>query len=75
MREKRKSAFRRLELVGPRSKSGDLTSGYTSRGRDSSYFCLLIAFRLLFLADVGIMLCHVNGMGRVCSKFKGLLPE
>ena len=30
-------------------KSGDSTRGYASRGRDSSYFGLLLAFGLLFL--------------------------
>ena len=56
-------------------KSGDSTRGYASRGRDSFYFGLFIAFGLLFWADFGTMLCHVNGMGRICSRFKGLLPE
>ena len=50
-------------------KSGDSTRGYASRGRDSSYFCLFLAFRLLFCVDFGTVLCHVNGMGRVCSHF------
>ena len=54
-------------------KSGDSTRGYTSRGRDSSYFGLLPAFRILFTVDFGTMLCHVNGMGWVYSWFKGLL--
>ena len=29
-------------------KSGDLTRGYASRGRDSSYFGLFLTFELLF---------------------------
>ena len=29
-------------------KSGDSTRGYASRGRDSSYFGLFLAFELLF---------------------------
>ena len=56
-------------------KSGDSTRGYTSRGRDSSYFGLLLAFGLLFWANFGTLLCYVNGMGWVCSRFKRLLPE
>ena len=56
-------------------KSGDLTRGYASRGRDFSYFSLFLTFGLLFWADFGTVLCHVNGMGRVCSQFKGLLSE
>ena len=56
-------------------KSGDLTRGYALRGRDSSYFGLFLAFGLLFWANFGTMLCHVNGMGRICSRFKGLLLE
>ena len=47
--------------------------GYALRGRDSSYFGLFLAFGLLFWADFGTMLFHVNGMGRICSRFKGLL--
>ena len=49
--------------------------GYASRGRDSSYFGLLIDFGLLLWVDFIIMLCHVNGMGRIYSHFKGLLSE
>ena len=49
--------------------------GYASRDRDSSYFGLFLAFGLLFWADFGTMLCHVNGIGWVCSRFKGLLLE
>ena len=56
-------------------KSGDSKRGYASRGRDSSYFGLFLAFGLLFWADFGTVLCHVNGMGRVCSWFKGLLSN
>ena len=33
-------AFRRLELIGPRSKVGKFDEGYAPRGRDSSYFGL-----------------------------------
>ena len=47
--------------------------GYASRGRDSSYFGLLLAFGLLFWIDFGTVMCHVNGMARVYSLFKGLL--
>ena len=56
-------------------KSGDSTRGYASRGMDSFYFGLPLAFRLLFWADIGTVLCHVNGMGWVYSRFKGLLLE
>ena len=56
-------------------KSGDSTRGYASRGRDFSFFGLLLAFVLLFWDDFETVLCHVNGMGRVCSRFKGLLLE
>ena len=56
-------------------KSRDSTRGYASRGRDSSYFGLFLAFELLFWVDFGIVLCHVNGMGRICSRFKGLLRD
>ena len=56
-------------------KFGDSTRGYALRGRDSSYFGLFLAFGLFFWADFGIVLCHVNGMGQVCSRFKRLLSE
>ena len=56
-------------------KSRDSTRGYSSTGRDSSYFSLFLAFGLLFWADFGIVLCHVNGMGRIFNRFKGLLLE
>ena len=56
-------------------KSQDSTRGYASRGRDFSYFGLFLTFGLLFWADFGMVLCHVNGMGWVCSRFKGLLSE
>ena len=36
-------------LLNQGVKSGDSTRGYASRGRNSSYFGLLIAFGLLFL--------------------------
>ena len=49
--------------------------GYVSRVRDFSFFGLLLAFGLLFWADFEIVLCHVNGMGWVCSQFKGLFLE
>ena len=55
--------------------SEDSTRDYHSRGRDFSYFGLLLAFGLLFWADFGTLLCHVNGMGWVYSQFKGLPPE
>ena len=48
-------------------KPGDSTRGYASRGRDSSNFGLFLTFGLLFWADFRTMLCHVNGMGRICS--------
>ena len=38
--EKRKSVFRRLGLVGPRSKVCIFNEGYAPRGKDSSYFGL-----------------------------------
>ena len=41
-------AFRQSELVEPRRKFEDSTRGYASRGKDSSYFGLLLAFGLLF---------------------------
>ena len=66
-------AFRQLELVGPRSKVRIFDEGYAPRGQDFSYFGLFLSFGLLFWADFGIVLCHVYGMGRVCSWFKGLL--
>ena len=56
-------------------KSENSTRGYASRGKDSSYFGLFLVFGLLFWADFRTVLCHVNGMGRVCSHFKGLLSE
>ena len=43
----RKSAFRRLELVGSRSKVHILDEGYTLRGRDSSYFGLFSTIRAM----------------------------
>ena len=56
-------------------KSRDSTRGYASRGMNSSYFGLFLAFGLLFWADFGTMLCHFNCMGRSCSRFKGLFSE
>ena len=56
-------------------KSRDLTRGYASKGWNYSSFGLFLAFGLLFWYDFGTMLRHVNGMGRVCSMFKGLLSE
>ena len=38
--EKMKSAFRRSELIGPRSKVCIFDEGYAPRGRDSFYFGL-----------------------------------
>ena len=66
-------AFQRLELIGPRSKVRIFDDGYAPRGMDSSYFGLFLSFELLFWADCGTVLCHVYGMGWVCSRFKGLL--
>ena len=51
-RGKRKLAFRRSELVGPRSKVRIFDEGYTPRGRDSSYFGLFPTIRA-----VGLCLC------------------
>ena len=51
-RERGRKGSRRFEgrnLLDQGVKSGDSTRGYTSRGRDSSYFGLLLAFGLLFL--------------------------
>ena len=62
-------------LLNQGEKSGDSTRGYASRGRDSSYFDLFLTLGLLFWADFGTVMCHVNGMGWVCSRFKGLLLE
>ena len=66
--------FQKLKFLGSYKnsldqavKSGDLTRGYTSRGRNSSYFGLFLAFWLLFWTNFGTVLCHVNGMGRVYS--------
>ena len=67
-------AFRQLKLIGPRSKVRIFNEGYAPRGRDSSYFGLFLSFGLLFWVDFRTMLCRVYGMGRVCRKFKGLLP-
>ena len=66
-------AFRRLELIGPRSKVRIFDEGYDPRGRDSSYFGLFLSFKLLFWADFGTGLCHVYGMGQIFSRFKGML--
>ena len=44
-----------------RVKSGDLIRSYTSRGRDSSYFGLFIAFGLLSWAYFGTMLMAWDG--------------
>ena len=41
-REKRKSAFRRSELIEPRSKGCIFDEGYAQRGKNSSYFGLLL---------------------------------
>ena len=82
-REERKRERRRKESwrsdgqnsLDQEVKSGDSIKGYTSSGRDSSYFGLLLAFGLLFWDDFGTVLCHVNGMGRVYSQFQGLVLE
>ena len=58
--EKRKYAFRRLELVGPRSKVRIFDEGYTPRGRDSSYFDLLSTIRAM-----GLCLCPKGLFGRI----------
>ena len=77
-REKGRKGSRRFDgrnFLNQGVKFGDSTRGYASRGRDSSYFGLFLTFRLLFWADFGNVLCHVNCMGRICSYFKGLLSE
>ena len=56
-------------------KSGDSTRATFQEVGIPSYFGLCLAFGLLFWADFGTMLCHVNGMGQICSRFKGLLSE
>ena len=68
-------AFRQSELIGPRSRVRIFDEGLRFKRWDSSNFGLFLAFGLLFWANFGIVLCHVNGMGRACSWFKGLLPE
>ena len=49
---KRKSAFSQSKLIEPRSKVCIFNEGYTSRGRDSSYFGLFSTIRV-----VGLCLC------------------
>ena len=63
-RGKRKSAFRRSELVGQRSKVCIFDEGYTSRGRDSSYFGLFSTIRV-----VGLCLYPKGLFGRI-SKYR-----
>ena len=58
-KEKRKAVFRRLELVGPRSKVCTFDEGCASRGRDSSYLGFFLLFELLFWSAFGTTLCHV----------------
>ena len=58
-------------LLDREAKSGDSTKGYGSRGRDSSYFGLFLAFGLLFWDDFGTVLCHGNGMGGFVAGLKG----
>ena len=59
--------------LNKRVKFEDSTRGEASRGRETSYFGLFLAFGQLFWTNFGTVLCHVNGMGRVCSRFIGLL--
>ena len=61
-KEKKKAVFRQSELVRPRSKVHIFDEGCAPRGRDSFYFCLLLAFELLFWSAFGTTLCHVYGM-------------
>ena len=63
-REKRKLAFRRSELVGPRSKGCIFDEGYAPRGRDSSYFGLFSTLRVVWLC-----LCPKGLFGRI-SKYR-----
>ena len=60
---KRKSAFRRSELVEPRSKVHIFDEGCTLRGRDSSYFGLFSTIRV-----VRLCLCIKGLFGRI-SKY------
>ena len=53
-------------------ESGDSTRAYASRGRDSSYFGLLIAFGLLILKPCCAMLMAWDGF---VASLKGLLSE
>ena len=62
-REKRKSAFRLSELIGPRSKVRIFDKGYTLRGRDYSYFGLFSTIRV-----VELCLCSKGLFGRI-SKY------
>ena len=62
-RGKRISAFRRLELVRPRSKVRIFDEGYTPRSRDSLYFGLFSTIRV-----VGLCLCPKGLFGRI-SKY------
>ena len=57
-----KSVFRRLELVGPRSKVCIFNEGYAPRGRDSSYFGLFSAIR-----SVGLCLFPKGLFGRILN--------
>ena len=59
----RKSAFRRSELVGPRSKVCLFNEDYTPRGRDSSHFGLFSTIRV-----VGLCLCPKGLFDRI-SKY------
>ena len=65
------SAFRWLELIGPINQVCIFDKDYAQRGKDSSYVGLFLSFGLLFWTDFGTILCHVYGMGRVYSRFKG----
>ena len=62
-REKRRLAFRRSKLVGPRSKVRIFDEDYTPRGRDFSYFGLFSTIRA-----VGLCFCLKGLFGRI-SKY------
>ena len=60
---KKKSAFRRSKLIGPRIKVYIFDEGYTPRGRNSFYFGLFSTIRV-----VGLCLCPKRLFGRI-SKY------
>ena len=67
-----------IPTVGTRwtkEQSPKIRRGATLQEVNSSDYGLFLAFGPLFWADFRTVLRHVNGMGRVCSRFKGLLSE